>query len=74
MLEVFLDRLGIPQQAGAIDDDHDLQPPPAESLAAALDALDGFARAEVEVYLASLIALDRETWGGIVPILRERSA
>jgi len=72
MLEAFLDRLGIPQQAGAIDDDHDLQPPSAESLAAALDALDSFAREEVEVYLASLIALDHATWGGLIPILRGR--
>ena len=74
MLEAFLERLGIPQQSGAIDDDHDLQPPSGESLVDAIDALDGFARDEVEVYLASLLALDRETWAGLVPILRQRSS
>jgi hypothetical protein len=74
LLEAFLDRLEIPQQDGAIDDGYDLQPPPGDRLAAAVDGLEDFPRGEVEIYLASLVALDPDTWGGLVPILRERFA
>lgn len=73
VLTTFLDRLEIPHEEGMIDGEFDLQPPPPERLAPAIDALyDGFAREQVEVYLASLLALDPETWAGLPEALRSR--
>lgn len=73
MLEAFLDRLEIPQQGGLIDGDHTLAPPDPERLARAADELfERFPGAEVELYLASLLALDPEIWGGLREILRRR--
>ena len=75
MLEAFLDRLGIPQQGGLIDEDYDLQPPDGERLAVAVETIyGGFDVTQVEVYLATLVALDPETWGGLVEVLRGRDS
>jgi hypothetical protein len=75
MLEAFLVRLGIPQQRGLIDESHELQPPDPEALAAAVDELSsGFPRDEVELYLTSLIAFDRDTWGGLARLLKRQPA
>jgi len=71
ILEAFLQRLGIPQQGGLIDEDYDLEPPDDEALAAAVGELfERFPRDETEVYLTTLIAIDRDTWGGLVSVLR----
>ncbi|MCP3978002.1 MAG: hypothetical protein GY716_01550 [bacterium] len=70
LLETFLDDLEIPQENGAIDDEFDLQPAEPERLRSAVAALrEKFPTDQVDVYLASLIALDPETWGGLTQIL-----
>jgi hypothetical protein len=62
MLAAFLDRLGIEHEDGAIRDDK-LEPPAAESLAAAVTGLyERFPREDVDLYLSALIALDQHTW------------
>lgn len=66
LLEGFLDNLGIPQEGGLIDDGYDLQPPSAEALKAAIEkSREAHDAAEVDIYLAALVALDSETWGEI---------
>lgn len=73
LLTDFLDALRIPHENGAIIDDHDLRPPAPESLAAAADKLfRDFPAEQVEVYLASLAALDFGTWGPLTAILAKR--
>ncbi len=66
LMAAFLDSLGIPHNDGMIDEDHDLQPPEAEPLTAAVnEILEKFDREEVELYLATLLAMDPGTWGGL---------
>jgi len=75
LLESFLDRLGIPQEGGMIDADHDFEPPPADALRDAVAHLRAeFAPEQVEVYLASLVAMEPEVWGGLVEVLTEERA
>jgi hypothetical protein len=66
MLGAFLDALKIPHTDGLINEDHELRPPPATALKKARKSLtDQFPADEVELYLATLYVLDRETWGGL---------
>jgi hypothetical protein len=74
MLAAFLDALGIAHENGAIRDAESLGPPPAEALSRACGALaERFPPGDVEVYLASLLALDPDTWGGLAAILGVKS-
>lgn len=69
MLSVFLDALTIPHTDGLIDEDHELKPPTAAALKKAAKALAGqFPKDEVDLYLATLYVLDRETWGAALPL------
>ncbi len=75
ILATFLTRLGIPHENGLIDERFDLQPPEAATLAAAVDELfEKFAQDEVELYLASLVAIDRDTWSELVRTLPRKTA
>jgi hypothetical protein len=75
LLGSFLDSLGIPQREGVIDEQHVLEPPAPERLARAVTALaERFAFDEVELYLATLLALDSQTWGGLAGTLRDERA
>ena len=72
LLVSFLDELQIPNQDGLIAEDHELGPVAAAALEPAVRRLrDQFDGAEVEIYLASLLALDPEVWGGLGELLRE---
>jgi len=74
LLSAFLDALEIPHQGGMIADDHALQPPSPEALARATDALQTrFPAREVDVYLASLLALDPGSWDGLAEVLEART-
>jgi hypothetical protein len=74
LLEAFLTELDIPNEAGLIDEDHDLRTPEPERLAAAASTVyRAHAEDEVDLYLASLVAMDRDVWGGLLPLLRERA-
>lgn len=73
MLSAFLDELGIPQHGGLIDSGHEIDPLDAAQLESAVARLrESFPTAEVELYLASLAAMDADVWSGLEPILRER--
>ena len=73
MLGTFLDQLDIPDNGGLIAEDFDLEPPDATQLGAAVNALlEAHAKDEVEVYLASLLALDADTWGALIEVMRAR--
>jgi hypothetical protein len=71
MLSAFLDALKIPHADGLIDENHDMKPPSAASLAKAVKSLsEQFPADEVELYLATLYVLDRVTWAGLAPLLK----
>jgi hypothetical protein len=71
MLSAFLDALKIPHENGLISEGHDMTPPSAAALAKAAGVLhDRFPKEEVELYLATLYVLDRETWAGLEPLLK----
>ena len=74
LLATFLDALGIPHDDGIIDEDHELRSPDHEALVAAVAALDErFQTTEVDLYLATLLAIDPGTWEPLRTILTERS-
>lgn len=74
VLEAFLGSLEIPNEGGVIDERHDLETFDAERLAPAVDSLyEQFPQVEVETYLASLIALDSDSWSGLIEVLRRRA-
>ena len=71
LLRCFLDELQIPNEDGLIASDHEVGPVDAERLEPAVGALrDRFDDTEVELYLASLLVLDPDVWGGLTGILR----
>jgi hypothetical protein len=71
LLTAFLDALGVPNDDGLIDPDHELPPPTAGQLEPAVAAIrEQFDHAEVDVYLASLLVLDQETWGALAETLQ----
>ncbi len=71
LLRSFLDHLEIPNEDGLIDADHELGPVDAEALAPAVAGLrERFEGAQVDLYLASLLALDPDVWGGLAPLLQ----
>ena len=66
MLGAFLDALKIPHHEGLIDEKHTLAPPAAAALKKAVEAIESkFPRDQVDLYLATLYVLDRDTWGGL---------
>jgi hypothetical protein len=72
LLESFLDRLEIPQEGGMIDSDHDLEPPSPERLADAVKHLRSeYPQEQVDVYLASLLAMEPEIWEGLAEVIGE---
>lgn len=70
MLSAFLDALGIPHVDGLIAEDHEPEPPSSAALEKAAAALrKAYPADDVDLYLATLFVLDRETWAGIDPAL-----
>jgi hypothetical protein len=70
LLVSLLDALGIPNEDGLIASDHELGPIEVDALASAVGMLgDRFDGAEVELYLATLLVLDPDVWGGLSDIL-----
>jgi len=70
ILKGFLDHLGIPQEDGLIDEGYDIEPPDAGALSEAASAIyQRFDAAKVDLYLAALVALDPQTWGGLREVL-----
>lgn len=66
LLAAFLDHLEIPHDGGLIDERHELDPPAPDRLKGAVDAIRSrFPGDQVDVYVASLLALDDDTWGGL---------
>ena len=74
MLSAFLDALAIPHVDGLIDENHDMKPPAATALAKAAKKLgEQFPAADVELYLATLYVLDRDSWAGLASLLKKGS-
>lgn len=70
ILAAFLDALGVPHKDGLIAEDHELKAPEAKVLRGAVAKIGAsFDAAEVDLYLATLLALDPDTWGGLSELL-----
>ncbi len=70
LLGAFLDALEVPNDDGLIAPGHEPGPFAGNRLASAVDGLRGrFDAADVDLYLATLLALDPEVWGGLRPLL-----
>ncbi len=66
-----LDALEIPHDAGVINGDHKIDPPSSERLRGPVEVLfQRFPKAQVETYLAALLALDPDSWGGLAELLQ----
>lgn len=73
LLSAFLDALGVPHENGLIAEDHEMQVPSPQALEKAAAALFAkFDPERVEIYLASLLAMDTATWGGLSDVLTRR--
>jgi len=73
MLGTFLDGLGIPQHDGVIDGDAEIDAPEPEALASTIGQLRAaYPANDVDLYLATLLALDDEFWAGLADQLRVR--
>jgi hypothetical protein len=71
MLGAFLDALGIPQADGVIDEDLEPDPPTPDALRKAIEELKTkVAPGEVDVYVATLIAMDDEFWSGLTEVVQ----
>jgi len=66
MLVDFLDALGIPHEGGLIDTEQEFERPDVGALAGAAGVLRGrYPAADVDLYLAALLSLDSDFWGGL---------
>ena len=75
LLSAFLDALEIPNDDGLIASGHEPEPVAAGRLAPAVDRLRGrFDTPDVDLYLATLLALDPEVWGGLRTLLEADGA
>lgn len=75
LLRSFLDELQIPNEDGLIAADHATGPIATERLEPAVGKLrERFDAADVELYLASLLALDPDVWGGLTGLLTHDGA
>ena len=70
LLGAFLDALEVPNDDGLIPPGHEPEPFAGDRLAPAVDGLRGrFEAPDVDLYLATLLALDPDMWGGLKPLL-----
>jgi hypothetical protein len=75
LLVAFLDALAIPHAAGVIEADLDPQRdrPEAARLKAAIDKLDAsFTKAEIDLYLSALVAMDPAFWSSLAGLIEQR--
>jgi hypothetical protein len=72
LLVSFLNALQIPNKSGLIAEDYKLEAVAVATLEPAVGRLrKNFNGADVDIYLASLLALDPEVWGGLGELFRE---
>lgn len=70
LLGAFLDALDIPNDDGLIPPGHEPEPVAADRLTPAVDDLRGrFDAPDVDLYLATLLALDPHVWAELRPLL-----
>jgi hypothetical protein len=73
MLQAFLDRLEIDHEDGVIQAE-EFDAPGADELTAAVDEIfETFPGIEAEVYFATLIAMEPESWEGLIEVLEARA-
>jgi len=69
LMGAFLDEAGIAHENGLIREES-VTPPAADTLTAAVAKVrETFPRADVDLYLRVLAALDEDTWAGLEPVL-----
>jgi hypothetical protein len=69
LMAAFLDALGLTHDNGLIEDEQ-IDPPSAEKVAAAVEAVrSSFDATDVDLYLRTLASLDGETWAHLAELL-----
>ncbi len=68
MMGAFLDGLGIQHENGLISEENTPKPDAAKLRAAAAELATKFPREDVELYFATLVSQDPETWGALVDL------
>ena len=75
LLRAFLDALDMPNDDGLIPPDHEPEPVEPDRLAPAVETVRArFEAPDVDLYLATLLALDPDVWGGLKPLLEPAPA
>ena len=75
LLGAFLDALEVPNDDGLIPPGHEPEPFAGDRLGPAVGGLRGrFEAPDVDLYLATLLALDPHVWGGLKPLLEPAPA
>lgn len=74
MMGAFLDALGIKHENGLIEDEEMAAPAPETLKAAATTLASQYPKAEVALYLSTLVWQDPETWGGLTETPEIRQA
>lgn len=69
LLGAFLDALGIPHEQGEIKSENPIEPPALEALQAAYALVAGrFPAHDLQVYFATLLVADPQTWQGLAAL------
>ena len=68
MMGAFLDLLGITHENGLISEENVTKPDAAQLKTAAADLATKYPREDVELYFATLVSQDPDTWGGLAEL------
>ena len=68
MMGAFLDGLGIAHEDGLISEENMTKPDADKLRTAAADLATKFPREDVELYFATLVSQDPDTWGGLAEV------
>jgi hypothetical protein len=72
MMAAFLDGLGIAHEDGLISEENASKPQPERLRTAAAELATKYPPEDVELYFATLVSQDPETWGGLAELERTR--
>lgn len=68
MMAAFLDGLGIAHEDGLISEENMAKPEPGKLRAAARELGTKYPREDVDLYFATLVSQDPDTWGGLADL------
>jgi hypothetical protein len=72
MMAAFLDGLGIAHEDGLINEENVSKPDPGKLRSVAAELATKYPREDVELYFATLVSQDPDTWGALAELSGER--